>query len=285
MKNNMDKLLKVEVIAKTPNPQQVIYAAMHQDYSEEFVADSKDKWPAEDKCGEIVVKRLLAGGRGHYGCYSADTEVLTKTGWKAWPAITKDDELLAVNIETQQAHFEKPSALQALDVLEGDKLYRAEGEYISLLVTQDHRIVLAEYEENTPLKSRWHFMEGVSELLDLDNFKRFPFTCFLAENERFYPEMPENFNSLDLMGFAGYFFYEDIKAEEFSHLPTWVIKNFWDESTKKKVLPIWFIQLPADYILSFFASMDIDRQGDNYWGIEQPTLGEKWGQEIAVDRL
>jgi thymidylate synthase (FAD) len=29
----MDRF-RVEVIAKTPNPQQVIYAAMHQDYSE-----------------------------------------------------------------------------------------------------------------------------------------------------------------------------------------------------------------------------------------------------------
>lgn len=63
----MDRF-RVEVIAKTPNPQQVIYAAMHQDYSENFVYDEKEKWPAEEKCGEIIVKRLLAGNRGHFGC-------------------------------------------------------------------------------------------------------------------------------------------------------------------------------------------------------------------------
>ncbi len=93
----MDRF-RVEVIAKTPNPQQVIYAAMHQDYSENFVYDEKEKWPAEEKCGEIIVKRLLAGNRGHYGCYSADTEVLTKKGWKRWDEVTTDLELLAVNI-------------------------------------------------------------------------------------------------------------------------------------------------------------------------------------------
>ncbi|MGD1712226.1 FAD-dependent thymidylate synthase [Dapis sp. BLCC M172] len=63
----MDKF-RVEVIAKTPNPQQVIYAALHQDYSEGFVFDEQDNWPSEAKCGEIIVKRLLAGDRGHYGC-------------------------------------------------------------------------------------------------------------------------------------------------------------------------------------------------------------------------
>lgn len=58
---------RVEVISRTPNPQQTIYAAMHQDYSESFVIEERDCWPTEDKAGEVVIKRLLAGERGHYG--------------------------------------------------------------------------------------------------------------------------------------------------------------------------------------------------------------------------
>ena len=57
----------VAVLAQTPLPQTVIYAAMHQDYSEGFVWDERDRFPDEQKCGEVVVKRLLAGERGHYG--------------------------------------------------------------------------------------------------------------------------------------------------------------------------------------------------------------------------
>ncbi len=57
---------RVEVIAKTPNPQQVIYAAMHQDYTDGFVFDERDSWPSELQSGEVIVKRLLAGERGHY---------------------------------------------------------------------------------------------------------------------------------------------------------------------------------------------------------------------------
>lgn len=38
---------------------------MHQDYSENFVFDEDP--PSERQAGEIAVKRLLAGERGHYG--------------------------------------------------------------------------------------------------------------------------------------------------------------------------------------------------------------------------
>ncbi len=62
----MDRF-RVEVISKTPNPQQTIYAAMHQDYAEGFVYDEREHWPDEEKAGEVIVKRLLAGERGHYG--------------------------------------------------------------------------------------------------------------------------------------------------------------------------------------------------------------------------
>ncbi len=62
----MDKFC-IEVIAATPNPQQVIWAAMHQDYSEHLVWDSHEKWPDEQRAGELIIKHLLMGDRGHYG--------------------------------------------------------------------------------------------------------------------------------------------------------------------------------------------------------------------------
>ena len=62
----MDRF-RVEVISKTPNPQQTIYAAMHQDYAEAFVWDQRSEWPTEEKAGELVIRNLLKGGRGHFG--------------------------------------------------------------------------------------------------------------------------------------------------------------------------------------------------------------------------
>lgn len=63
----MDERFTVEVISQTPNPQQITYAAMHQDYAEQLVWTDREQWPAEQKCGELVVKNLLQGNRGHYG--------------------------------------------------------------------------------------------------------------------------------------------------------------------------------------------------------------------------
>lgn len=62
----MDKF-RIETIAATPNPQQIIWAAMHQDYSEGFVWDDREQFPDEQRAGELIVKHLLMGDRGHYG--------------------------------------------------------------------------------------------------------------------------------------------------------------------------------------------------------------------------
>jgi thymidylate synthase (FAD) len=67
-----DPLFKVEVLQRTENPQQLVWAAMHQDYSEHYVYDEVG-WdggnPAltEDSAGKSIITHLLASDRGHYG--------------------------------------------------------------------------------------------------------------------------------------------------------------------------------------------------------------------------
>ena len=76
----MDPRFRVDLIAATPNPQQCVYAGMHQDYSEGFVAGDREQWPDETKAGEICVKRLLAGERGHYGPLE-HAQIVLNVGW------------------------------------------------------------------------------------------------------------------------------------------------------------------------------------------------------------
>ena len=64
MKNTIDPYFKVEVVAQTPNPQQVIWLSAHQCVCENVAMN--DKIPSEDKAGEYAVKHLLNGNRGHY---------------------------------------------------------------------------------------------------------------------------------------------------------------------------------------------------------------------------
>ena len=75
-----DPRFRVEAIAATPNPQQCVYAAMHQDYSEGYVAAERQDWPDEAAAGEICVKRLLAGERGHYGPLE-HVQIVFNVGW------------------------------------------------------------------------------------------------------------------------------------------------------------------------------------------------------------
>ena len=63
----MDKRFRVRQITATPDPQRTAWAAMHQDYSERMVYDTRDSWPTDWEAGPLLVKHLLAGGRGHYG--------------------------------------------------------------------------------------------------------------------------------------------------------------------------------------------------------------------------
>lgn len=62
---NKDPLFRVEVLSKTADPATLVWQAMHQDYSEEFVFDEEP--PSETDANDLIVKHLLKGGRGHYG--------------------------------------------------------------------------------------------------------------------------------------------------------------------------------------------------------------------------
>ncbi len=76
----MDPRFRVALIAATPNPQQCVYAGMHQDYSEGFVVADQADWPEESRAGAICVKRLLSGERGHYGPLE-HAQIVLNVGW------------------------------------------------------------------------------------------------------------------------------------------------------------------------------------------------------------
>lgn len=69
---------KIKTIAKTPNPQQIIYLAMHQCYSTGWIGG--EPIPAEERCGNIIINQLLKGGRGHYGPLE-HPQITLSCGW------------------------------------------------------------------------------------------------------------------------------------------------------------------------------------------------------------
>jgi thymidylate synthase (FAD) len=74
----MDPYFRVAVLAKTAFPQKLIWQAMHQDYSENFVSD--EAAPNECNAGAAAVRRLLAGNKGHFGCLE-HPQISFNCGW------------------------------------------------------------------------------------------------------------------------------------------------------------------------------------------------------------
>lgn len=73
---------------------------------------------------------------GH-GCYDAETEVLTSTGWRAWPDVTKKD-LLATLTKDGTLTYMRPVAVESFDY--SGKMYRVETQGVDLLVTPNHQM-------------------------------------------------------------------------------------------------------------------------------------------------
>jgi len=60
-----DPYFRVEVLARTEQPQTCCWFALHQDYCEEYTFDADP--PPESACGNIIRRRLLGSNRGHFG--------------------------------------------------------------------------------------------------------------------------------------------------------------------------------------------------------------------------
>jgi thymidylate synthase (FAD) len=204
----MDPRFRVDLIAATPNPQQVVYAAMHQDYSEGFVASDRADWPDETRAGEICVKRLLAGERGHYGCYSADTEVLTATGWVAWPKVNSSMKLAAVDIKTGAIGFEHPTGLQRVPLADVDRLYHLQSQRLDIAVTQDHRMVVSRRCKNN-VWSDWYFTTAADVA---GRAVRYRLAGELQER-KIPDDCPEDVDLVQLFKIAGFFFGDGCRSK------------------------------------------------------------------------
>jgi len=79
--------------------------------------------------------KASARGQGSY-CYDEETEVLTDTGWTAWPAVNASHKLATLD-DSDSIVFQKPSELIAQDY-SGEMYGFKESNYIDYLVTPEH---------------------------------------------------------------------------------------------------------------------------------------------------
>lgn len=112
----MDPHFQVAVLSQTPDPQRTIYAAMHQDYAEGFVWDERDRFPDETKAGELVIRNLLAGNRGHYGPLE-HPQIVLNCGWFPHSVMQQArTHRVSVSFDVQSGRY---TGKRILDVVDG----------------------------------------------------------------------------------------------------------------------------------------------------------------------
>lgn len=97
------------------------------------------------RCGIIVNVTPLEP------CFSSDTQILTKRGWKYFDEIVIGTEVLTMNPDTQQAEWQGVERIQKYGYC-GDLLHFA-GRSIDLLVTPDHSLYVDK--RSNPRKNEW----------------------------------------------------------------------------------------------------------------------------------
>jgi phosphoribosylamine-glycine ligase len=85
-------------------------------------------------------KKLMCGEKGQntgeMGCYSSDSEVLTETGWKLWPAVTMEDKL--ATLVNGNVVFEHPT--QVVNFPFKGNMLAWENQSIDIMVTPNHNM-------------------------------------------------------------------------------------------------------------------------------------------------
>jgi thymidylate synthase (FAD) len=126
-----DKFFTVKVLSQTPNPQQLVYAAMHQDYSSELVYDdlawsnSISTEPGgscqnqttgqilnEEEAGKLIVKYLLNGNRGHFGP-AEHPQIVFNFGYFPHSVMQQVRTHRAVSFDVQSFRYTSDSILKA----------------------------------------------------------------------------------------------------------------------------------------------------------------------------
>ena len=102
-----------------------------------------------------------------FSCYSSDTEIKTKDGWKKYTELTSNDEVLSCNIKTQQLEWSKINMVIEKDVDEDLCHFKHRG--IDILVTKDHRMYTRDCVKSNPTDvdvlakdiNKRHYLPGV----------------------------------------------------------------------------------------------------------------------------
>lgn len=123
--------MTVDLIDSMGNDDSVIRAAKVSTMTDATVDEMSD-------AGKGKFIDFLVSNR--HGCYDADTDVLTKAGWKNWTEVSDTDIFATLNLSTNTVQYQ-PASRIVRAAYTGDMI-QVENQHMSLLVTPNHKMVV-----------------------------------------------------------------------------------------------------------------------------------------------
>jgi hypothetical protein len=112
--------------------------------------------------------------RGNHDCYDAQTQCLTRDGWKNGDELTMDDEIGTMNRITGVMEFQKPTKL-FVGQYKGEMFrYKNSTSSVDLLVTPNHRMVYLPKDNKASDNSNYHIERAYRMT---KGSKYFPISC------------------------------------------------------------------------------------------------------------
>lgn len=130
------------------------------------------KWGVKNKNGRTYPKDILIpqvqeyqtlvdGNSGLGECFTPDTKILTKEGWKLIKEISDNEEILTLNKETRKTEYQQITK-KINDKYDGD-LYHIKSNAIDIKVTPNHRFIIEDSKGNLIEKTAFELFENVED--------------------------------------------------------------------------------------------------------------------------
>jgi thymidylate synthase (FAD) len=126
-----DPYFRVEVLSKTERPNLLSYLAMHQDYSEENVADELDKLSqlSESELGDRLVKKCLKFG--HFGILEHPSITLNVIGFPHSVMVQARTHRVGISFDCQSQRYTSERFLKLAEDLDNyEEEYTKDGDYL-----------------------------------------------------------------------------------------------------------------------------------------------------------
>ena len=114
-------------------------------------------------------------GSWYHQCYDEETEILTNDGWKPFPELTEQDEVMTMDSETGDTGWTSPSAIQSYDY--SGEMVTVSNRRLDLKVTPNHRMLIG----TSWAKGGNKTFENRREVVEADELgTEYQYPCFFA---------------------------------------------------------------------------------------------------------